>query len=183
MHRPAHLDRNPGSSELHSCEMTDVAFLHQRTYGALRPTRPVLAADSFWDFRMGFLREEMQELNDAHKHGDLLEVGDALVDIAYVAMGTAWWLGLPWESMWAAVHAANLAKKPGTTKRNHPLDLVKGPDWVRPDHAPHFLRAGWHPDDQVRFDPVAIARRVGAWDGQGGNGHHATLAKLHEEKP
>lgn len=48
---------------------------------------------------------------------DLAAQADALVDLVYVAKGTANLLGLPWPELWADVHRANMAKVPGKKVR------------------------------------------------------------------
>ena len=72
---------------------------------------------------------------------------DALVDLCYVAMGTAHLAGLPFDEAWAEVQRANMAKERATSEgdarstRHHPLDVVKPSGWVAPDHAPAIAAA------------------------------------------
>ena len=35
---------------------------------------------------------------------------DALIDLTYVAMGTAYMMGLPWQDLWDEVQRANMSK-------------------------------------------------------------------------
>ena len=42
------------------------------------------------DFRVRFLDEELAEFKDALKEGDRVKAFDALMDLTYVAMGTAY---------------------------------------------------------------------------------------------
>lgn len=86
---------------------------------------------------------------------DILEQADALVDLVYVAMGTAVMLGLPWEALWADVHAANMRKERGISKRGHKIDVIKPSGWVGPktdeilyDHGYDFKVDQEHHDDQ-----------------------------------
>ena len=83
--------------------------------------------------------EEIRELNDAFAHTDLPEVLDALVDLVYVAISTAWLLNLPFDQAWQAVHAANMAKirveNASQSKRKHAFDIVKPAGWQPPDHS------------------------------------------------
>lgn len=58
---------------------------------------------------------------------------DALVDLVYIALGTAHMLGLPWDWLWDDVQRANMAKvrgvKPG---RDHAVDVIKPDGWLGP---------------------------------------------------
>ena len=101
-------------------------------------------------FRVRFLAEELKEINNASAEGDLEEVLDGLVDLVYVAIGTAYMLNLNFAEAWKTVHKANMSKvkvsneNPG--KRGHSTDIVKPPGWVKPDHAHLFTPIDWsHP--------------------------------------
>lgn len=73
---------------------------------------------------------------------DLEKAGDALMDLTYVALGTAHFMGLPGNAMWAEVQRANMDKVRGEgasdprSSRQHDLDVVKPEGWRAPDHAP-----------------------------------------------
>ena len=75
---------------------------------------PVFAANlldrNVTNFRTNFMHEELDEFERAVASRDLAEAGDALVDLTYVAMGTAHFLGLPWQALWADVQRANMSK-------------------------------------------------------------------------
>jgi predicted HAD superfamily Cof-like phosphohydrolase len=62
---------------------------------------------------------------------------DALIDIIYVALGTAHLQGFPFHEGWALVHRANMLKRrvasPQESKRGHAFDVVKPADWRPPD--------------------------------------------------
>lgn len=107
-------------------------------------TTPHLIDENTFLYRLGFLLEELHELQLAYQHRDLPGVADALVDLAYVVYGTAHFMGLPWDALWAEVQRANLAKTPKVgTKRGHRFDVGKPPDWAPPDVAGVLRRAGW----------------------------------------
>lgn len=78
---------------------------------------------------------------------DLEKAGDALVDLVYVACGTAHLMGLPFDEMWAEVQRANMEKEratsasDGRSKRAHRFDVVKPAGWTPPDHKPIIARA------------------------------------------
>lgn len=78
-------------------------------------------------------------------NADLAGQADALVDLVYVALGTAVMMGLPWQELWSDVHAANLRKVRGRTKRDMPLDLMKPEGWAGPQTASILGSHGWKP--------------------------------------
>lgn len=63
-----------------------------------------------FEFRAKFLQEELGEYCLAHAMGDLPGMADALVDLVYVAMGTAHLHGFPWKEIWDEVQRANMSK-------------------------------------------------------------------------
>jgi predicted HAD superfamily Cof-like phosphohydrolase len=118
---------------------TDVVAFH-RKYQVPCATEPSLLDASTMNYRVGFLQEELTELTYSYGNDDLEGCADALVDLVYVALGTALMMGLPWEKLWDEVQRANmtkrLAKPDGSdSKRGNPLDVVKPPGWVGPDHS------------------------------------------------
>lgn len=88
-------------------------------------------------FRLGFLLEELQELSEALNNDDYAKATDALVDLIYVALGTALIFSLPFEDAWDEVHRANMRKvglvSSRQSKRGSILDIGKPKDWVAPD--------------------------------------------------
>ena len=115
----------------------DVAAFHER-FALPRPARPALLPDDQFFFRDKFMAEELEEFHNAHQHGDLAGAADALIDLVYVAMGTAVMMGLPWQALWAEVQRANMSKvraaaDGSNSKRGTALDVVKPAGWVGPD--------------------------------------------------
>ncbi len=107
--------------------------------------------------RVEMMREELQEFIDAKEKWDEL---DALVDLIWFAVGTAFQSDYPLATAWERVAKANFAKIPGITKRRMTVDLVKPPGWQPPDLRSLFER------------PECQARRCGyylegtcMWDG------------------
>lgn len=76
------------------------------------------------------------------------EQADALIDLVYVAIGTAIMLGLPWQELWNDVHRANMEKIFGKTKRNQENDCMKPPDWNPPNTLQILLEAGYNPNGE-----------------------------------
>lgn len=102
------------------------------------PANPVLPDLDTAEFRIGRLCEELQEFTEAVEANDLAGCADALVDLVYIAMGTAVSMGLPWEEIWAEVHRANMMKVRATHPEDSRLgsdqDVVKPEGWREPNH-------------------------------------------------
>jgi predicted HAD superfamily Cof-like phosphohydrolase len=86
-------------------------------------------------FRDGFHEEECIEYRVAPTLEDKL---DALVDLVYVALGTAHVHGFDFDEAWKRVHAANMAKKKAAadgsdSKRGSAHDVIKPEGWTAPD--------------------------------------------------
>jgi predicted HAD superfamily Cof-like phosphohydrolase len=83
---------------------------------------------------------------------DLAKQADALVDLVYVALGTASMMGLPWDWLWDDVQRANMAKVRGMTKRGHAVDVTKPPGWQGPQTERILELAGYQQDSEERDD-------------------------------
>ena len=95
------------------------------------------------DFRVRFLKEELDETIAAAEAGDLVEVADGLTDILYVAIGAMVSLGLPIEALWKEVHSTNMKKEvapPGSPCWKH---CVKPEGWEKPRIEWQLVLAGF----------------------------------------
>jgi predicted HAD superfamily Cof-like phosphohydrolase len=119
-------------------------------------------------FRMKFLCEELQEFMEAvgfKFHAPLYDIAmmnsswevqtlnhpkmfDALIDLVYVAYGTAHLAGYPWEEGWGDVQRANMQKIRATradqSERGGTLDVIKPVGWEPPNIEGVLRRWGWH---------------------------------------
>lgn len=99
-------------------------------------------------FRIRFMQEELDEYRAACEAGDLEKQLDALVDLVYVAIGTADLQGFPFQRAWNAVHVANMKKirTQRPTERGGGWDVVKPQGWKAPSLkalvAPRFKEGG-----------------------------------------
>lgn len=84
-----------------------------------------------------FIMEELSEYLKACEEGKLVDAADALVDLAYITLGCAHAMGLPFDELFAVVHKANMAKVPADetmrSQRGQQYDVVKPIDWQRPE--------------------------------------------------
>lgn len=95
------------------------------------------ANEELMQFRVKFLYEELQEFEEGLADGDVAQMADALIDLVYVALGTAHFLGLPWQALWDDVQRANMAKVRAAadgsdSKRGSSFDVVKPKGWKAP---------------------------------------------------
>lgn len=128
---------------------TDVGAFHSKfgldtgVHGAMvSKVAPNLLPLDVQQFRTKFMLEELDEFAQAYVDNDLAKAADALVDLVYVAMGTAHLMGLDFNQHWRVVQVANMLKERATgaddprSTRPHVLNVVKPAGWVAPDHAP-----------------------------------------------
>lgn len=88
-------------------------------------------------FRAKFLGEELDEYNLAVGSGDLAKQLDSLVDLVYVAIGTAYLHGFNFNEAWRRVHEANMNKVRAmrveeSVRGSAEYDVVKPPGWSPP---------------------------------------------------
>ena len=93
---------------------------------------------AFLDFRVDFLREELEETEAALVNMDAEEIVDGLIDLCVVAIGTLDAFGVDPYKAWDEVLQANMSKEVGEKpSRPNPLgvpDLVKPEGWTGPSH-------------------------------------------------
>lgn len=92
-----------------------------------------LLPEDLFDFKLGHLREELEEYEEKHRAGDIEGSFDALIDLVYVAMGAALDHGFPWAEGWRRVHRANMQKerclREGDSTRGSTYDIIKPEGW------------------------------------------------------
>jgi predicted HAD superfamily Cof-like phosphohydrolase len=129
------------------------------TSGRGREPRELTPAEV--DFRFKFLAEELLEIAEAlgitceikwaPKPGavqDVAKAFDGLLDLVYVALGTAHMGGWPWAEGFAEVQRANMSKeraaKDGSNStRGSALDVVKPANFRPPNIIEVLMAAGW----------------------------------------
>lgn len=93
--------------------------------------------DEEFGFFTGCLKEEIEELEEAHGQDFIAEV-DAIIDLVYFAVGGLCRMGIPanvQERLFDIVHNANMQKNSGSKDRQvtHSLDAVKPEGWEPPE--------------------------------------------------
>lgn len=117
---------------------TDVVRFHQKfglgdtETGYPIDAGPRVVSKEWIEFRIKFLEEELDEFKKGFVEYDHAQMADALIDLTYVAMGTALGLGYPWQHLWEEVQSANMRKVKGSTKRGVLFDVTKPKGWVAP---------------------------------------------------
>lgn len=111
----------------------DVADFHELILKDFAETTPSLVSQEYCMERARFLHEELVEFCTASESGDIVGTADALADLVYVALGTAYRMGLPFDQIWGAVQEANMRKVSGQTKRGNKVDAMKPEGWVGPE--------------------------------------------------
>ena len=114
----------------------DICKFHEK-FGLSNDGKPKILDEHATQFRTKFMYEELEEFIESYNKQDLAGMADALIDLTYVAMGTAYMMGLPWQDLWNEVQRANMSKVRATdasqSKRGSSLDVVKPEGWKAPD--------------------------------------------------
>lgn len=93
----------------------------------------------YLEFRIDFLKEELDETEAALITTNSEEIVDGLIDLCVVAIGTLDAFGVDPYKAWNEILRANLSKEVGVKpERPNPMglpDLIKPEDWEGPDHS------------------------------------------------
>lgn len=99
---------------------------------------PGVLSPEVLEFRVKFMQEELDEYKEAMEKGDAEKALDALVDLTYVVLGTAYLQRFPFLQAWRRVHEANMTKvraeNRSDSKRGSTFDVVKPAHWKPPIH-------------------------------------------------
>jgi predicted HAD superfamily Cof-like phosphohydrolase len=128
----------------------DIEAFHVK-FGHGYTGKPRLLSADMDEFRRKFLNEELEEymlaVDEAHEAmcdgrdpaPHIEKALDALVDLTYVAVGTAYLHGFDFREAWRRVQGANmkkiLASSAADSTRGYAGDVIKPPGWVAPSHA------------------------------------------------
>ena len=106
-----------------------------KTFGQEVRTKPSFSSDKINKLRIDLIKEELDELQEAMKNNDLLEVADALTDILYVTYGAGHAFGVDLDKCFDEVQNSNMSKlgKNGKPIYNDSGKVMKGPNYFKPD--------------------------------------------------
>jgi len=106
-----------------------------KTFGQEVKTKPSLSSDKINKLRIDLIKEELDELQEAMKNNDLLEVADALTDILYVTYGAGHAFGIDLDKCFDEVQNSNMSKldENGKPIYNDSGKVMKGPNYFKPD--------------------------------------------------
>ena len=106
-----------------------------KTFGQEVKTKPSLSSDKINKLRIDLIKEELDELQEAMKNNDLLEVADALTDILYVTYGAGHAFGIDLDKCFDEVQNSNMSKlgENGEPIYNESGKVMKGPNYFKPD--------------------------------------------------
>jgi len=105
------------------------------TFGQEVKTKPSFSTDKINGLRYDLIKEELEELKEAMKNKDLLEVADALTDILYVTYGAGHAFGIDLDKCFEEVQNSNMSKLGEDNKPiyNEYGKVMKGPKYFKPD--------------------------------------------------
>ena len=109
--------------------------IFMKTFGQEVKNKPSFGSDKINKLRIDLIKEELEELTEAMKNNDLLEVADALTDILYVTYGAGHSFGINLDKCFDEVQNSNMSKLDENNKPiyNDAGKVMKGPNYFKPD--------------------------------------------------
>ena len=109
--------------------------IFMKTFGQEVKNNPSFSTDKINKLRIDLIKEEIDELTDAIKNKDLLEVADALTDILYVTYGAGHAFGIDLDKCFDEVQNSNMSKldENGKPIYNDSGKVMKGPNYFKPN--------------------------------------------------
>ena len=102
-----------GKVTINPVPFVDEVEIFNNTFGKPNNYEPTIPSKKEWQFVYDFILEELEEYREACENGDIVEVLDALCDIAYVSLGNGTMLHGLKDKIWPAyneVQASNMSK-------------------------------------------------------------------------
>ena len=109
--------------------------IFMKTFGQDVKNKPSFSTDKINKLRIDLIKEELDELTEAMKNKDLLEVADALTDILYVTYGAGHAFGINLDKCFEEVQNSNMSKldQNGKPIYNDSGKVMKGPNYYKPN--------------------------------------------------
>ena len=110
------------------------------TFGQEVKSKSSLSSEKINSLRVSLIEEELEELKQAIREKNLLEVADALTDLLYVTYGAGHAFGINLDKCFDEVQKSNMSKlgldgKPIYSDKGK---VLKGPKYFKPNLS-HFL--------------------------------------------
>ena len=120
----------------------DVSFVNEvetfnATFGKPNNYEPKIPEKKEWQFVYDFVLEELEEYRQACENGDIVEVLDALCDIAYVSLGNGTMLHGLKDKIWPAyqeVQGSNMSKSCSTEEEALETVTLRSKEQAEPCH-------------------------------------------------
>ena len=109
------------------------AFMN--TYGQDVKEKAEFPENKIVQLRIDLIEEELNELKEAIKNKDIVEVADALTDILYVTYGAGHSFGVNLDECFDEVQRSNMSKlgEDGKPIYNDSVKVMKGPNYFAPN--------------------------------------------------
>jgi len=109
--------------------------LFMQTYGQEVKNKAEFSNEKTNQLRIDLIKEELEELQQAMKDKNLLEVADALTDILYVTYGAGHAFGIDLDKCFEEVQNSNMSKlgSDGKPIYNESGKVMKGPNYFKPN--------------------------------------------------
>ena len=109
--------------------------IFMKTFGQEVKDKSSFSTDKINKLRLDLIKEELDELTEAMKNKDLLEVADALTDILYVTYGAGHAFGIDLDKCFEEVQNSNMSKldENGEPIYNDSGKVMKGPNYFKPN--------------------------------------------------
>ena len=106
-----------------------------KTFGQEVKSKASFSSNKINKLRIDLIKEELDELQEAMKNNDLLEVADALTDILYVTYGAGHAFGIDLDKCFDEVQNSNMSKlgENGEPIYNDSGKVMKGPNYFKPN--------------------------------------------------
>jgi predicted HAD superfamily Cof-like phosphohydrolase len=105
------------------------------TYGQDVKEKAEFPNNKIVQLRIDLIEEELNELKEAIKNNDIVEVADALTDILYVTYGAGHSFGVNLDECFDEVQRSNMSKlgEDGKPIYNDSGKVMKGPNYFAPN--------------------------------------------------
>lgn len=135
-----------------------------RTFGHPIADRPTMPTTERARARLKWMREELDEFEEALEAGDFVKMYDAMLDESYFVAGTLVEMGLNLEIGIDIVHQANMAKvwPDGELHRDEDGKVLKPEGWVPPEARLELMIDLQEKAAELRFIAKSLAKRIHA---------------------